>query len=237
MIKNYHTGSIDTGSGWSWVGLGSSNAVMTTKLNVPSTPAVPAVPEAKKPEQILTGKEAAQADAIARYGREIIQAAAATAGKYLELCLYIRRHSVAQKLVAFELARLGFKRSRISEVNRISQAPDKVFKMYEAKLIGFDKALNMARCEKPGMAPSPTPAALLLEKNHILNADEVASAVAAESAPSGGARSKRSAGSVLKSAAYILATKSTKDKVWTFKEGSYRVTVEKMEVTKPSLGS
>jgi hypothetical protein len=215
---------------------------MTAKneISTGTSKTLPGVVKAVKPDGVLTGKEAAQADAVAKFGLEIITAVGAVAGKYLELCLYIRKHEVSPKLVSFELQRLGFKRSRVSEVNRVAQSSEATFKMYEAKLIGFDKCLNMSRVEKPGALPTASPAALLMEKNHVLNADEVIEAVKAEGVPSsakGGKKKGASGQNLLKAAARLLCCKSTRDKVWTFADGAYKVTVEKLPKTGPSIGA
>lgn len=84
---------------------------------------------------------------VHKIGVEIIQSTGQLAGKYLELCLYIRRNKVGPKLVSQEMTKLGFKRSRVSEVNRVANSSDKLFSEYQAKLIGFDKCLEMARIE------------------------------------------------------------------------------------------
>lgn len=187
-----------------------------------SKSAVPAKTEAKT--EVLTGKEAAQSDMVQKLGRDIIAKTGEVAGLYLQLCLYIRKHSVAPKLVSFELTRLGFKRSRISEINRVSNASDDLFKQYEAKMIGFDKVLNMSRIEKPGTLPVASPAALLLEKNKTLNADEVDEIVKKENEPSGKGGAKKA--DPLKAAAMVLASKSVKSKVWRFKGCKWQVRIE-----------
>lgn len=200
-------------------------------------PQLPTAPAAKV--EHMTGAEAAQADAIREFGKTIIRKTGEVAGVYLDLCLYIRKHSVAPKLVSFELMRLGFKRSRISEVNRVANASEALFKQYEAKAIGFDKCLNMSRIEKPGSLPVASPAALLLEKNHVINADEVDSLVASENEPSGKGKpdsKKASATGVLKAAAKVLCLKSTREKVWRFEGGRYEVHVRLIPKTGPAVG-
>jgi hypothetical protein len=193
--------------------------------------------EKEQKTDVLTGKEAAQADAVAMLGKAIITATGVVAGKYLDLCLYIRKHSVAPKLVSFELQRLGFKRSRISEVNRVAQASENLFRQYEAKMIGFDKVLNMSRVEKPGTLPIASPAALLLEQNHAVNSDEVDAMVKKENTP-GTAEGKkvRKASDALTSAAKVLCCKSTREKVYRFKDAAWECHVRKLPKTGPAVG-
>jgi len=184
------------------------------------------------PTSVLSGAETAQADAIRGLGVEIIQAVGAVAGKYLQLCLYIRRNAVAQKLVAFELQRLGFKRSRISEVNRVSQASDAVFAQYQAKLIGFDKCLNLSRVEKPGTLPVATVAAQELVRGHYLNSEEVDSIIQADQVSGGKGRPSSakpaSTKKQLEAAAKLLCSKSGRDKVYRFDGLGYEVVVRKL---------
>lgn len=211
--------------------------VMTTKKSVAPAPVAPApapsTPAAKievpREVDVQTKLEAAQQTMVEKLGREIITTHGELAGKYLQLCLYIRQQKVAPKLVAFTLQNLGFKRSRISEVNRVANASDKLFKEYEAKLIGFDKCLEMARFEKPGTLPSATPAAQLLVSEGSMTSDEADAAIKAETTPAdaSGAGPKVSLSQKLKSHASWLAHNATKSFVYRFSDAKFEVEVRK----------
>lgn len=141
----------------------------------------------------------------------VITALGEVASKYYALCLYIRKTpglNDTPKLVSQELAAMGFKRSRISEIRRVAYAADDVFATYEAKLIGFDKALEMARIAKPGDTPGMTPAAKLLTDAKVMTGEEMDSAIKHEVAPSGGSGGK-SDFEKCKAAAKVLCKLST----------------------------
>jgi len=121
--------------------------------------------------------------------REIVTQTGQLAGKYLELCLYIRSNKVAPKLVSIELGRLGFKRSRVSEINKVANASDKLFSDYQAKMIGFDKCLDLARVEVVGEKAKLTEAGKLLVDAQSLTAADVESATADEPSSEGRAGS------------------------------------------------
>jgi len=82
-------------------------------------------------------------------GEEIIRVTAEAGTKYYDLCIYIRKNGVTPKLVTFELGELGFEKTRISEINRVSQAADDVWNEFEARTIGFRKVLALARGAVP----------------------------------------------------------------------------------------
>jgi len=173
---------------------------------------------------------------VDKLGREIIVATGEVAGKYLTLCLYIRQHKLGPKEVSVPLTKLGFKRSRISEINRVAGASDKLFADYQAKLIGFDKILDFSRRESPTALPVPTPAARLLTEGGSLSPDETDAVIKAENTPKDAGGKKGAATDGLKRAASYLASHSTKAKVWTFKDCAWRVTVDKLPKTGPAIG-
>jgi len=76
---------------------------------------------------------------------------------------------------------LGFHKVRISEINKVANAPDDVFTHYQARAIGFNKALEFARVDKDGV--HETPAAKLLKDAPVspMSGDEVGEAIAGDS--------------------------------------------------------
>jgi len=128
----------------------------------PELPAVPATIGGNKAVDstlattVETRLEVAHQTMVDKLGREIITAHGVTATKYLQLCLYIRENKVGPKTVSLSLGKLGFKRTRISEINRVAQASDKLFYDYEAKLIGFEKCLEFVRRGGEGGENEPT---------------------------------------------------------------------------------
>lgn len=137
---------------------------------LPGSPGVAKV-DGKKAD-LETALEVAQGAMIEKIGKEIIEAGGRVTEKYWELCSYIHANKVDRKTVSREMGKLGFKRSRISEVNRVAN-DEKAFAGYEAKLIGFDRALEIARMNKAGDAAEPTPAALLMEASGVLTREDV----------------------------------------------------------------
>jgi len=75
----------------------------------------------------------------------IIEAHGFLGTKYFDLCNYIRTHQIAPRQVSELLYKMSFTKSRISEINKVANAPDKVWNEYSAKLIGFTKALATTR--------------------------------------------------------------------------------------------
>lgn len=106
------------------------------------------------PGEVMTGKEVAeaekakkQAEEIARRGEAVIRATMETGERYLDLCRYIRENQIDPKLVTASLTPLGFARSRISEIKKISYATDELWNEYAARNIGWKGALDLARAE------------------------------------------------------------------------------------------
>jgi hypothetical protein len=95
--------------------------------------------------QVQTKEQVKQDHAITVLAKEIIKVHGLVAEKYRDLILYVRQHKVDPKLVTIRLLALGFKRSRISEVLKVAEAPANVFQPFAAKQIGFGRALEFAR--------------------------------------------------------------------------------------------
>lgn len=79
------------------------------------------------------------------YAAEIIKKTCETGQVYLDLCNYIRDNLVAPKLVSFELGEMGFNRQVVSRINKVANAADDVYSQFAARLIGFNKTLELAR--------------------------------------------------------------------------------------------
>lgn len=190
--------------------------------------------EVPRDAEVQTKTEVAQAAYLANIGRQIIEKTGELGSLYLSLCLEIRKQKIAPKLVSFELTRLGFKRSRISEINRVANASDKTFKDFEARLIGFGKAIELSRAEKPGDVPQLTDAAKILVDEEALTQEDVDAMQAAETAPSPTAKPKAV---TMKAVAKKLASMATREKhIFAFKDVPYRVTVERLGKTGPAVG-
>jgi len=88
-------------------------------------------------------------EAAVKLGFDIMQGHAKLGQQYVDLVLVFRKNSVNPKQVSNILGALGFKRSRISEINRVVSAAPTVFKQLEAREIGFRDALETARGGAP----------------------------------------------------------------------------------------
>jgi len=182
--------------------------------------------------------EAAHADMITELGREIILSTGELAGKYMKLCLYIRKNEVAPKLVSLELTRLGFHKVRISEINKVAHASDKLFKEWTAKTVGFNKVLEMARQEASGVK-TLTPAAKMLVEGDVLNAEDVDAAIEAETAHGdGGTKGAKtpSMSTRIKNAAMFICKNATRPATFRSKDTAWIVTVTKAPKTGPAVG-
>jgi len=182
--------------------------------------------------EVQTKLEVAHSEMVKKLGSEIIEAHGAVAGKYLQICLYIREHKVAPKLVSFELTRLGFKRSRISEVNRVSQASDKLFSDFQARLIGFEKCIDLARVEVAGEKAKETPAAKLLIGQGELTPEDVEEST--EKPYVGPTGKAKSGPEKMLAAAKVIASNATRNREWVI--GRWKITLEKQAVTAPAVG-
>jgi hypothetical protein len=172
-----------------------------------------------------------QATQIRLIGKQIIDGAIIVGHKYLQLCLYIRANRISPKLMAFELARLGFKSQRIAEINRVAQAPETLFTAFEAHYIGFHKCLALVVGDgRQGWRE--TEAARILLSGGILSAEELAGAVEDAEADSK-AREQRGR-CTLRTAARILCCKSTGPMDYDFPGCKFRVSVRAKKDGKPS---
>jgi len=161
-------------------------------------------------------------------GQEIIAAAGVMGDKYLKLVKYIRDNKLAPKLVTHELLALGFKKDTVSKINRVAMASNELFNQFEAKLLGFNKVLDLARLEATGEVKT-TPAGTLLLGEGNVTEEEIEDSV--ETGTEGRAKGKgESKGSKIKSCAKYIAMNATRATTYNFKGAHYRVVVEKVAV-------
>lgn len=171
-----------------------------------------AVPATVNPDQVLSKVQVEQVNRLNELGKEIIVATGEVALKYLNIVLFIRANKIGPKTVSETLGKLGFKRSRISEINTVANASDKLFSEYEAKRIGFGKAIDYARGEK-NKSPELTPAAaLLIEEGTLEDRDE--KAMLKEAEPTGKKAKKKSLQSRLRDAANLILVNADKEQEW-----------------------
>jgi len=97
------------------------------------------------PMAVVDPKEVEARTYLRRIGAEIVVETVKVGQKYLELCRYIRQHQVGPKWVSEELSALGFHKVRISEINRVSNAAEDIWREFEAASIGFKKCLQLTR--------------------------------------------------------------------------------------------
>jgi len=185
-----------------------------------------------KPE-VLPAEQVKHSEEIRKIGMEIVHAIGEVAGKYMSLCKYIRANKVAPKLATFELLKIGFKKTRVSEIIRVAKSSDKTFNEYEAKLIGFDRALSIARIEIKGQPAQLTDAGkTLMEEGTLSSKDETAAKKDAAETTRGTSKSKTPGMKMDAGAQLILnacgahtikALKKHGPKVWTL--GQFTVTL------------
>ena len=200
-----------------------------SKIEVPRSASI-------TPVEVQSKVDVANIQAIETIGLDIIRKTGEVAGAYLSLCLYIRQHEMAPKLVSLTLTKLGLKRSRVSEINKVAQSSEKLFKEYEARRIGFDKALDMSRVEVGGKAPVQTPAAQALLAAGSLDSDDVEGLVGDENAPGEAGHAETSVGQKIKNHAKAICKLATRNAVYTFNDFAYRVRVEKIADVAPPGG-
>jgi hypothetical protein len=82
---------------------------------------------------------------LAEIADEMLTIRAQFGEKYLELCKWVRTKALGPAVVREVLAAKGFAKSRISEINRISQCPDEMWKEFEARRIGRETVLLLER--------------------------------------------------------------------------------------------
>jgi len=110
----------------------------TTKL------AVQAVLNAN-PARTHSPEQQAHIEFLADIGAKIVLGSAAVGEMYFQAAEYMRKHSLAKELVFDTWKELGFVKTRISEIYRIANSPNDIWREYEAKRLGFKQALNLTR--------------------------------------------------------------------------------------------
>lgn len=205
-------------------------------MSIQKTSALPVVTGQGEVESAAQVKVANE---VYRLGTEMVKALGVAGEKYRDLCMYIRDNKVDKKIVARELGKLGIKRSRVSMINRIAFSSDKVWKEYEAKLIGFHEAVDLARMED-GKLVGITPAAKLLADAGSITpdeGDEIARKEATPGSASGVSKVKSISEQIKRFAMSILKAGPTKKYARFVREDSrFEVIVQRIEKTGPSLG-
>jgi len=191
--------------------------------------------KAVKVDSVETKLQVAQAAEVRRLASEIVVSTGELAGKYLSLCRYVRENKIPSKTVSRELTQLGFKRSRISEINRVCDAPDKVFTAFAAKEIGFQKAIDWARMED-GKGLVMTPAAKLLADKNIASQEDVEAGASAQSSSGAAPKNKTPLAQRLKASAKFIAINATRATEYKFADARFKVVVELVPKTKPAVG-
>lgn len=190
--------------------------------------------------EVQTKIQVAQEKWVLDKGKAILHKIGETAELYYDLVMGIRQQKIAPKLVSDSLSKLGFNRVRVSEINRVANASDKLFKDYEARLLGFNKVLDLARSEKKGEPKLLTDAASLLHKEGVLTEEDLEEAVRPDesSAASVGAGGRKR--NALKEGAkklIALAAKAGREKyVYRFKDWPYQLEIVRDAKTGPSVG-
>jgi hypothetical protein len=78
--------------------------------------------------------------------RDTIQTAQREVGeKYVNVCKWIRSNAIPPRRVSELLLPLGYAKTRVSELNRVSQCSDELWDEYEARKIGRNRMLELVR--------------------------------------------------------------------------------------------
>jgi len=97
------------------------------------------------PQTVRSQEQEALVTQIAELGAQIVIAQVAAGDRYFKLCQLVREQSVSKQLLADSLEPLSFTKSRISEIYRVASSPDDIWREFEARRLGFTKALNLTR--------------------------------------------------------------------------------------------
>jgi len=82
---------------------------------------------------------------ISEYGVEIVRGMLKVGDTYWKLCGYIRTNKVDADVVRKALEPLGFIKQRITEINRVANAPEELWSEYEARALSFRRTLELSR--------------------------------------------------------------------------------------------
>jgi hypothetical protein len=113
---------------------------------------------------LLSPAEQEQMRVVTEIGEKIIQKTGEVGTLYRSLVQYLRTAQVAPRFVTHWLTEQGFHKVRVSEINRVAQAPDDVYTDFMAKSLSFKDALTLARLGTAGEAVA-TPALQALAKD------------------------------------------------------------------------
>lgn len=96
-------------------------------------------------EEGMTPDDIAKAMRMVDAGREVLHACVAVGEKYLNLCRVIRTEEIAPRIASKYLMGLGFTKETVSKINRVAQTPNELWSEFEARRLGFNKVLELAR--------------------------------------------------------------------------------------------
>jgi len=113
---------------------------------------VPANEPKKDQVQIIHEKDLTRLTVL---GEELKAAVLATGEKYLNLCKHIREKQIPPVIVRENLLKLGFAKTRVSEINRVAQCGDEVWNEFEARSLSFRKVLQLERGEIENLGGEP----------------------------------------------------------------------------------
>jgi len=120
------------------------------------------IPVNPGPATVVHSKEdAVHCDSIKRFCEELIKSATKQAQVYYDLVTYIRKNKVAPKLVSYQMSEAGFNKVRISEVNRVANAPDDLYNAFAARALGFKNVLQLVRGASDKAQLTPAGSAIL----------------------------------------------------------------------------
>lgn len=112
---------------------------------------------------------------LAKCGIECIKAEVEKGEKYLTLCEHIRKAQIGPKAVSSVLRELGFRKQRITEINKVSQLNNEMWSALKARTIGFREALEISRGVALPMLENPETTIEELKATQQEEQDEAAS--------------------------------------------------------------
>lgn len=137
---------------------------------------IPSMGHYEKVGADLVAADAVHTEKLRKLGLAVIESCGVVGERYLALCKYVRTAGPAPKLVRKVLLDLGYKNSRVSEIMRVALATESLWSQYEAKALGFDRTLSMARMENG--KPKETAAMVQLVKDGVITDEDSQQALA-----------------------------------------------------------
>jgi len=82
---------------------------------------------------------------VSELGSMVFKGLIKVSDRYFELCSYIRQHKVSEDVVRDALEPEGFVKQRISEINRVANAPLDLWTELSARRLSFRRTLELTR--------------------------------------------------------------------------------------------